>query len=297
MWAHPTPMFPVIDDGPFTKWGIEFTTCHPASARGHHYIIVAIDYFTKWVEAMPTFSNHGEIATLFISNQIVARFGISEEIVTNHGSHFQNKMMIELTSKIGFKQEHSPPYYLQVNGQVVAVNKSINTILRWTITSAKSNWHLMLYLALWSYQTSVKIVVVFLPFQLIYRMEAVLPIEFQIPSLKLVVELLSDTLPLEECLIYLEQLCDAALANEAYKKQVKCQYDRSICPQIFSENYLVLVYDQDKDLLGVGKFKPIWLIPFIVKEVLEKGAYHLVDFEGNALAEPRNGLYLKKYYS
>jgi hypothetical protein len=68
-------------------------------------------------------------------------------------------------------------------------------------------------------------------------------------------------------------------------------------PRIFSEGDLVLVYDQDKDPLGAGKFKPMWFRPFIVKEVLKKGAYRLVDFEGKALAEPRNGLYLKKYYS
>jgi hypothetical protein len=61
MQAHPAPMFHVIVVGPFTKWGIDFTTCHPTSARGNHYIIVAVDYFTKWVEAMPTFSNDGEM--------------------------------------------------------------------------------------------------------------------------------------------------------------------------------------------------------------------------------------------
>jgi hypothetical protein len=81
-------MFPVITVGPFTKWGIDFTTCHPTSAGGHRYIIVAIDYFTKWVEAMPPFNNDGEIATLFIFNQIVARFDIPKEIVIDHGSHF-----------------------------------------------------------------------------------------------------------------------------------------------------------------------------------------------------------------
>jgi hypothetical protein len=58
-----------------------------------------------------------------------------------------------------------------------------------------------------------------------------------------------------------------------------------------------LVYKQYKDPLGAGKFKPMWFRPFIVKEVLKKGAYHLVDFEGNSLVEPRNGIYLKKYYS
>jgi hypothetical protein len=80
MCAHPAPMFPVIIVGPFTKWGVDFMTCHPTLARGHHYIIVAIDYFTKWVEAMPTFSNDGETTTLFIFNQVIARFKFRERL-------------------------------------------------------------------------------------------------------------------------------------------------------------------------------------------------------------------------
>jgi hypothetical protein len=115
------------------------------------------------------------------------------------------------------------------------------------------------------------------------------------------VQLFPDTSPSEERLLYLEQFNeqrhDVALANEAHKHKVKYQYDRSIRPQIFSEGNLVLVYDQAKDPLGVGKFKPMWFRPFIIKEVLKKGTYRLVEFEGNSLEDPRNGLYLKKYYS
>jgi hypothetical protein len=148
---------------------------------------------------------------------------------------------------------------------------------------------------------SVNTAIGFSPFQLVYGLEEVFPIECQIPYLKLEVQLFPDTSPLEKHLLYLEQLnekChDAALANEAHKKRFKCQYDQSVHPQIFSEGDLVLFYDQDKDPLGAGKFKSMWFRSFIVKEVLKKGAYHLADFEGNALAEPRKGLYLKKYYS
>jgi hypothetical protein len=63
-------------------------TCHPTSSRGNQYIIVVVDYFTKWAEAMPTFSNDGETTTLFMFNQVIARFGVPREIVTDHGSHF-----------------------------------------------------------------------------------------------------------------------------------------------------------------------------------------------------------------
>jgi hypothetical protein len=85
---------------------------------------------------------------------------------------------------------------------------------------------------------------------------------------------LPDTSPLEEQLVYLEHLNgqrrDATLANEAHKHKVKCQYDRSVHPWIFSEGDLVLVYDQDKDPLGAGKFKIMWFRPFIIKEVLKR---------------------------
>jgi hypothetical protein len=220
--------------GGTTKWGIDYTTCNTPSTMGHHYIIVVVDYFTKWVEAMPTFKYDGETAALFLFNQLIARFGILREIVTDHGSHLQNQMMTELTSKLGLRQEHSSPYYPQANGQVEDVNKILKTILQRSINSTNSNWHLMLYSVLWAYRTSIKTATSFSPFKLIYGMEAVFPIECQIQSLKLAVQLLPDTSPLEERLVHLEQLDEqchnAALANEAHKHKVKCQYDRSVHP-------------------------------------------------------------------
>jgi hypothetical protein len=100
---NPAPIFPVIAVGPFTKWGIDFNAFHLDSTTGHRYIIIVVGYFTKWVEAMPTFRNNGEMTMLFIFNQIIARFSIPKAIVSDHCSHFQNKMMMELTSNLGFK--------------------------------------------------------------------------------------------------------------------------------------------------------------------------------------------------
>ena len=87
------------------------------------------------------------------------------------------------------------------------------------------------------------------------------------------------------------------MALEVNKRHVKVQYDKFVCPRKFSEGDLVLLWDQDKEPLGAGKFNPMWHGPYIVKRVLEKGAYELVGYEGTPLAEPRNGLYLKKYYA
>ena len=88
---------------------------------------------------------------------------------------------------------------------------------------------------------------------------------------------------------------DAALANEAHKKHVKVQYDKSVQPHAFNEGDLVLTYDKRYNKLGKGKFKSMWYGPFVISKVLEKGAYELVDYDGIPLGQPHNGLYLKRY--
>ena len=139
MRSYPAPLFPVILVGPFMKWGIDYMMCNPASTGGHKYIIVTVDYFMKWAEAMPTFKANGETAAFFVFNQIIARFNIPKVIVIDHGSHFQNSMMTKLTTMLGFRQEHSSSFYPQENGQVKAVNKTLKTILKRTINAARSN--------------------------------------------------------------------------------------------------------------------------------------------------------------
>eukprot|EP00253_Pinus_taeda_P026958 PITA_26958 len=264
MRAPTTPLHPVVTISPFAKWGIDYVTCNPRSVEGHDYIIVAVNYFTKWAEVMPTLSEDGHTVAQFIFNHVISRFGVPQAIVTDHGKHFRNHMMR-------------------------------------TFGMHKSNWHLMLFSALWAYRTSVKDATGFTPFQLVYGLEATLLIECEIPSVKLAVELLPETTPAEERLLYLERLDEtrrlASLAIEAQKKRVKTHFDNSVNPRSFVEGDLVLLYDQASDKLGAGKLEPMWHGPYIVKRVLQKGAYELINYEGNPLDRPRNGLYLKKYYA
>lgn len=275
MRAPPAPLHPVVTVGRFAKWGIDYVTHNPRSAGGHGFIIVAVDYFTKWAEAMPTLTKYGHTAVQFLFNHVISRFGVPQAIVTDHGKHFWNHMMTELTTQLGLKHDSSTPYYPQSNGQVEAINKILVTMLQRTVGMHKSNWHLMLFPALWAYRTSVKDATGFTPFQLVYGLEATLPIECEIPSLKLAVELLPNTTPLEERLLYLERLDEtrrlANLAIETQKKRVKSRFDQTVHPRSFNEGDLVLLYDQANDKLGAGKLESMWLGPYIVKKVLQKG--------------------------
>ena len=75
------------------------------------------------------------------------------------------------------------------------------------------------------------------------------------------------------------------------------QYEKIIKPRVFSEGDPILVYDQNNDTQGVGKFVSMWIGPYIVKHVLGKRSYEIVNYKGNPLRKPINGLYLKRYYS
>ena len=93
----PVPLHPIITVGSFLKWGIDFMMCNPHSVGGQAYIIVAMDYFTKWAKAMPTLVADGKTAAQFIFNHIISRFGVPQAIVTDHDSHFHHYMVAELT--------------------------------------------------------------------------------------------------------------------------------------------------------------------------------------------------------
>eukprot|EP00253_Pinus_taeda_P028872 PITA_28872 len=250
----PAPLQLVVVVGPFTKWHIYFMTCDPTSAGGNGYIIVAVDYFTKWAEAMPTLNNSGKTAAIFFFNHVVSRFGVPQAIVTDHGSYFFNHMMVELATKLGLSHDSSTPYYLQANEQ----------------------W------------TSVRNATGFTPFQLVYGLEAILLVQCEISSLKLAIDLLPRNSEEEASFLELIQIDetrhDAALANEAHKKRVKAQFDKNVKPRVFPEGDLVLLYDQESDKLGEGKFQSLWMGPYIVKHVLAKGAYDLVDYDGIPLS-------------
>ncbi len=171
---------------------------------------------------MPTFDASGKTTAVFVFNHIITRFGVPQAIITDHGSHFRNVMMSELTSQLGLRHDSSTPYYPQANGLVESINKVLVIMIQRTIGVHRSNWHNMLFSALWAYRTSVKNSTGFTPFQLVYGLEAVLPIECEIPSLQMVVELLPATSEEEKRLLYLAKLDetrrDATLAIETHAK-------------------------------------------------------------------------------
>ena len=86
-------------------------TINPPSSNGHKYIIMEVDYFTKWAKAMPTFDSKSEIAARFFFNHFISRFGVPKQLVSDHGTHFEDIVWIELSTMLKFEHHYSSSYY------------------------------------------------------------------------------------------------------------------------------------------------------------------------------------------
>ena len=101
----------------------------PRTAGGKEYIIVGVNYMTRWAEGVPTSRITTKDVAKFVFNNICCRFGTPLEIISDRGPGFRGDLVKELMIKLGVKHRHSTPYYPQCNGLVEKVNGMICKII------------------------------------------------------------------------------------------------------------------------------------------------------------------------
>lgn len=144
----------VVSPWPFAKWGIDLIGHMPKGKESASYAIVAIDYFTKWVEAEPLAKITEVNTSKFIWKNIIYRFRISHSLVIDNGRQFDNKKVRELCDELDIKKHFSSPHHSQANGQVEAVNKTIKHLLKKKLDASKGAWVDELPHVLWAIRTT-----------------------------------------------------------------------------------------------------------------------------------------------
>ena len=139
----------------FDVWGINFIGPFPSSF-GILYILLTMDYVSKWVEAIPCPRNDANTVVGFIQRNILSRFGAPGTIIINEGSHFVNKVFTKIMSKYGIRNVMGLAYHPQSNGLAKISNREIKKILEKTINARIKYWSINLDDALWAYRTAYK---------------------------------------------------------------------------------------------------------------------------------------------
>nr|GEY50102.1 reverse transcriptase domain-containing protein [Tanacetum cinerariifolium] len=155
--------------------GIDFMRPFP-SLRGNKFILVAVDYLSKWVEATALPTNDARVICKFLKS-LFARFGTPRAIISDRGTHFCNDQFAKVMLKYGVTHHLAIAYHPQTSGHVEVSNRGLKRILEKTVGENRASWSDKLDDALWAFRTAFKTLIRCTPYKLVYGKACHLPIE------------------------------------------------------------------------------------------------------------------------
>ncbi|KAL2253185.1 UNVERIFIED_CONTAM: Gag-Pol polyprotein [Sesamum indicum] len=264
--THAVPMTPVLVTCPFDQWGIDILGPFPPARAQKKFVIVAVEYFSKWVEAEAVSKITEREAINFIWKNIVCRFGIPRVLISDNGTQFQ-----EVT------------------------NRTILQHLKARL-SLKKEWSDELPGVLWAYRTTPRTSTGETPFSLVYGSETVIPAEIGEESQRIMsFDLARNRRQRAFDLDIVEEKRDAARVKMLHHKSLMLRgHNKNLKPRSLQVGDLVLRKVEVSK--HVGKLDPNWEGPFKVIKIVGKGTYKLQDIQGKELPRPWNIQNIKRFY-
>ncbi|XP_065630573.1 uncharacterized protein LOC112003347 [Quercus suber] len=263
---------PMTAPWPFVQWGLDILGPFPLGIRQMKFLVVGIDYFTKWVETEPLANITQQNVKNFMWKNIVCRFGVPRVLVSDNGWQFDNAIFRDFCIHFGIQNHYSSPAHPQANGQAEVVNRSLTTVRTPTGETA---------------------------FKLAYGTEAVIPAKVHVANHRVITyqdEANEEQLRLNLDLID-EVRMDAEQRMARYKNLMARRYNAMVKPRRFNIGDLVLkrVSLATKNPAH-GKLGPNWEGLYRVVNCKRQGSYYLEALDRRKLEHPWNVEHLRKYY-
>ncbi|GJV55841.1 reverse transcriptase domain-containing protein [Tanacetum coccineum] len=203
----------------FHKWGIDIAGPFLEGPGKVKFLIVAMDYFTKWIEAKLVATITGAQVKKFVWDNIVCRFGLPREIISDNRKQFRDNPFKDWCEKLCIRQCFASVKHPQANGLVERENRSLGEGIKARLGERSKNWLEEISHVLWAHRTMIKTSNEETSFSLTYDTEAVIPVEIGMPTLRTVeVDMIKNNEALEVNLDLLEERREHAAIQEAKKQ-------------------------------------------------------------------------------
>lgn len=266
----------------------------PGAQGGNKYAIVAVKYFTRWIEAKPLARITSETVKKFFWQNIVCRFGVLRVITVDNGKQFDSENFKEFCQSIGTKIAFASVYHPQSNGAVERANGIIFSAISKTLFNLRrGRWPDELPRVVWSHNTTVSRATGFTPFKLMYGEEAMLPEEIKHESLRTMKEALAEDEQYAKETI--EDLRLQAVEHiNAYQQETKRWRDKKVVRRDINHGDLVL--RRKPNPIAVGKLQSKWEGPYLARQAGRQGSFYLINSEGQCSEHTWNIDSLRRFY-
>ncbi|GJV73041.1 reverse transcriptase domain-containing protein [Tanacetum coccineum] len=253
----------------------------PQAVERIKYVIVAIDYFTKWIEAKPLAKITSKDVIRFVLDNIICRFGLRRIIVTDNDTQFISYPFKSWCARLNIQQMNTAVAHPQANGLVGRANKSLMEGIKTRLGREKAGWVDELPNVLWAHRTSIKTSNGETPFSLTYRSEAVIPAKIGMPTH--ITMMIREGFNEEEICLNLDLLTErielAAIREARYKTKLEQYYNKKVHLTSFKPGEFMFRKNEASRVEDRGKLRPKWEGSYRVAEAYQHGSYKLQTME------------------
>jgi hypothetical protein len=277
------------------RWGLDLVGPLPPAQGNFKYVVVAVEYFSKWIKAKPLATITSTTVHKFFWQNIVCRFGVPKAITVDNGTQFDAETFKTFCDQIGTKIHFAPVRHLGSNGLVERANGIITTgIMKLIFNQPKGKWPDELIKVVSNHNTAVSRSTEFTPFKLMFGDEAITLEEARMGSIRT----LASTEDEGDCQITKDtiegtRLQEVEHINKYQAKTIKWR-DRKVKLKNIKLGHLVLRRVANPDT--VGKLQLMWEGRLLVVSSSRPGSYRLKDMDGNDIPRSWNADELRRYY-
>jgi hypothetical protein len=245
----------------------------PRSTKGNCYVLVIVDQFTKWVEAVALPDQTAETVARAAVDSFFARFGCPLEITTDQGANFTSQLFTDMCRWLGIAKKRTTPYHPSANGQVERANRTILQMIRCTIEGGQAHWDDRLQQLIGAMRCTVNRSTGFTPNRLMLGREVCQPLEIMTgehPQRACVNSYLAD---LDKAMRTAHEKARQALREQ--QRRQKRDYSNRTCEAVYGVGDAVYLANSATKIGQSRKLAPLWKGPLVVTKVLSPVLYQV----------------------